>query len=106
MIIDNQPLRGALGDVLPEILSNESKREVDARRDPGGGPNRPIAREDSVWLKEDLRIGAGKFGRTFPMSRRAAIVEQSGFCKKKRAGTYAGRPSGTVSGIADKLQRL
>jgi hypothetical protein len=47
-IIDDQLLRGVLGDVLSEIFGNEGKCEVDARRDSGGGPNRSIAREDSV----------------------------------------------------------
>ncbi len=76
-----------------EILLHQRQRQVDARGDPRGGPDRAVAHEDRVRLDPGQRVAPGQRGALRPVGHGPPPVEEPGRAQQKGPGADRGDPA-------------
>lgn len=83
---DHKAFGAGKGDMLPMILADKRKREINPRRHAGRGHQSAIAGENTVMFD----TGGGKFlgqsGGILPMRGHQPAIEQTGMAQGKGAG--------------------
>jgi hypothetical protein len=74
-VIDHELLRRSPRDRLPEIFCDQRTRQIDTRRNTGGGPDTPFFHKNAVWIQTYLRKPASEIGGAAPVSGGAFAIE-------------------------------
>ena len=88
----HQLARNAERKRASEIFFHERKRQVDAGRHSGRGPQRAIVHEDRIRLHCHGRMAPAELITIFPMRDGAAMIKQTCCGEQERAGAHRGGP--------------
>src|SRR6185369_9910891 len=91
MMDDKRP-RGALRCLLAQVAFNESEREINPSRHPGGCPHGPICNEDPIRFDGYLGEPPAKFFGVRPVRSRAPAIQNSRFRQRERSYADRGDP--------------
>lgn len=84
--VHDQPSRDFECERPAEVFLEESEGEIHAGRNPGGGPDAPVAHEDSVRIDVALGVVFGECVARRPMGGCSSLIEQARFGQQKCAG--------------------
>ena len=87
-----------------QVVLDEGEREVHPGGHPGGGPDVTVADEDRLGVDADAGVATGELGRRDPVSRCAAVVEQTGGGEGEGPGADGGDAAGAAGAGGDPVE--
>src|SRR5690606_9243787 len=89
-LMDDELLRDAPPHIRPEVVFDQSERQVDARRNPRRGPDVVVPDENAFGVQLHLRVAALEPLRAVPVGGGTLAVEQARLRKQEGSGADTG----------------